>query len=98
MNKVGGLSEKEISVITTAVRPDAERVVLFGSRARGTHRRGSDIDLAVFGSKITPQSVSRMKYILEEETYLPYHFDVVDGEHLSNESLREKITQEGVAL
>lgn len=98
MKNTGGLSEKEISIIATATRPEAERVVLFGSRARGTHRRGSDVDVAVFGPNVTARAVSRMKYVLEEETFLPYRFDVVDGEHLSDESLRQKILSEGIVL
>ena len=32
--------------------PEIERVVLFGSRAKGTAKRGSDVDLALWGKSL----------------------------------------------
>ncbi len=54
-----------------------EEVYIFGSRAKGTHKRGSDVDLALKGSQLTEQDVARIHYLLNEETIMPYFFDVV---------------------
>lgn len=40
--------------------PEIERAILFGSRARGTHRRGSDIDLALAGDAVDWRMVGRV--------------------------------------
>jgi predicted nucleotidyltransferase len=44
-----GLSEEDISRIRSVFRRNSRirQVILFGSRAKGTFRRGSDIDLAL---------------------------------------------------
>ena len=39
-----------------AKKYDVERVILFGSRARGDYKRCSDIDLAVYGGNILNRS------------------------------------------
>ncbi len=46
-----GLSPKTLDEIKTALAhfPEVEKAVLYGSRAKGKHRRGSDIDLALLG-------------------------------------------------
>ena len=48
---VHGLSEQTLEKISSVLAgfPQVELAVLFGSRAKGTQRRGSDIDLALFG-------------------------------------------------
>ena len=46
---------------------------MFGSRARGDHKRASDIDLAVQGGDI-----SRFALDVEEETSTPLKYDVVN--------------------
>ncbi len=45
-------TKKQIMEVLTA-NPRVERVVLFGSRAMGTYSATSDIDIALFGSKLT---------------------------------------------
>ena len=50
-----------------------DRVILFGSRARGDYWRASDIDLAVSGGDIT-----RFSLDLEEETSTLLTYDVVN--------------------
>ena len=52
-----GLSQQTVAQITRVLTefPDVERAVLFGSRAKGTHKRGSDIDLALADARPHPQ-------------------------------------------
>lgn len=72
----------------------AERVVLFGSLARGEFSGRSDIDLAVWG--IPPGEFYRAVAFASGYSKI-WAVDLVDGEDCS-ESLRRNIEQEGVAL
>ena len=61
------------------------RVLLFGSRAKGTHRSGSDVDIA-FVPK-TRMSWSRISFLREkiEASCIPYKVDIVDLSEASEE-------------
>ena len=55
-----------------------ERVYLFGSRAEGTNRTDSDVDLIIeFSKKISPLTLSSIKIELEELLHL--EVDIVHG-------------------
>ena len=75
---------------TLAQRHDINRVLLFGSRARGDHRRTSDIDLAASGGNIPAFSID-----LEEETSTLLRFDCVDLDAPLRPELRAAIEEEG---
>lgn len=63
------------------------RVWLFGSRAKGTAKPGSDIDLAVEGPQGDLTRLSELRYLLNEESLLPYHFDVIDRDGIQSPEL-----------
>ena len=88
-----GLSDAELGVLrgVFARFPQIEEVILFGSRALGTHRPSSDIDLAIKGKDITIDTLAKLRYTLEEETSLPYFFDVVVYDKVENEELKRVI-------
>mgnify|MGYP000069377427 FL=1 len=88
-----GLSEAELRTLRTVFArfPQIEEVILFGSRAHGTHRPSSDIDLAIKGKEITLDTLAKLRYILEEETNLPYFFDVVVYDKIENVELKRAI-------
>ncbi len=70
-------------------------VYLFGSFARGTARRGSDIDLAVLPRADAAQgALSRLREALEE-SWVPYRVDVVDLRE-ADPAFRERVLKEGV--
>ena len=70
-----------------------DRVVLFGSRARGDYHRASDIDLAVWGG-----SIVRFAVDVDEKTSTLLKYDVVDmGRNVSTE-LWDSIQREGRVL
>ena len=55
------------------------KVYLFGSRAKGSHYEGSDIDLAIESdSKIKILIISRIKSEINEESNIPFFVDIVD--------------------
>ena len=69
-----------------------DKVILFGSRARGTNRERSDIDLAVSG-----ENVLRCEELLEEQADTLLTFDVVNLDEISNK-FKEMINREGFVL
>ena len=69
-----------------------DRVILFGSRARGTNRERSDIDLAVSGG-----NQSRFEELLEEADTL-LSFDVINMDGVASRKLKDNIQREGVLL
>lgn len=69
-------------------------MILFGSRAKGNFRKGSDIDLAIVSEKNTPKIAERLHFDLEE-THLPYFVDVVDVNKITSLKLKEHIQQCG---
>jgi len=92
-----GLSEKELSSLREVfMKFDAiEEVILFGSRARGTHQKASDVDFAIKGKNIDLDTLSKLKYTLEEETNLPYFFDIVIYDKITNDALKQAIDEGG---
>lgn len=91
-----GLSSGLIAQIAEAAQQlGAEKLVLFGSRARGTHRASSDIDLAVYG--LEPQKTLALKNALEElETLLK--FDLIPVCAGTDRLLLAEIDKDGVVL
>ena len=72
-----------------AKKHDLNKVILFGSRARGDYRRTSDIDLAISGGNTAAFTID----IEETSTLLAY--DVVDLDKPVEEQLLESIRREG---
>ena len=70
-----------------------DKVILFGSRARGTNRERSDIDLAVSG-----ENVLRFEELLEERADTLLSFDVINLDEIASDKLRESIAREGQLL
>ena len=70
------------------------RVFLFGSRALGTSRPTSDIDLALLpNGPVPPDLVARLRDEFEDSA-IPYPVDVVDLSQV-DERFREKVLREG---
>lgn len=67
-----------------------EKVILFGSRARGDYHRTSDIDLAVLGG-----DVARFALDVDEETTTLLKYDIVDLNGVVQPELRASIEKEG---
>ena len=91
-----GLSQTDIALICTVLKQynGIEKAIIFGSRAKNTHKKGSDIDIALKGH-ISWEIVSAIKAKLEDNLPLPYFFDVVDYDALSNPDLKAHINRVG---
>ena len=93
-----GLSEQELRILRSALAatPQLTRAWLFGSRAKGTARAASDIDIAVEGL-ISNLQVEALRDRLNELP-LPYTVDVQALEDIKSPPLREHIARCGVLL
>jgi predicted nucleotidyltransferase len=74
---------------------ELEKVIIFGSRALGNYKAGSDADLALFGSLLTEKIVSSIHFELNENSLMPYFFDVINYHSIRTESLKDHINQQG---
>ena len=89
-----GIKEQVINeIIDLAKKHNIEKVILFGSRARGDYHRASDIDLAVYGENITEFALD-----VEDVTSTLLTFDVVDMKKEIQKELAESIKKEGQIL
>lgn len=95
-----GLLERDLAQIVAAARafPEIEKLVLFGSRAKGTQKPGSDVDLAIKGHAVTYETALRLAEVLNEETPLPYFFDVLHYETIAEPRLTEHIDRVGIVI
>ena len=75
--------------------PEIEQAVLFGSRAEGSHKHGSDVDIVIKGKNITLDDISKLSSILNKELPLPYFFDIIDYKSISNSELKKRIDNKG---
>jgi uncharacterized protein len=73
-----GLSPQTIAHVTRVLAsfPGIEKAVLFGSRAKGTHKPGSDIDLALAGENLDWRTLGRISSALDDLP-VPYRFSLV---------------------
>jgi len=79
-----GLSSSEIDLI----------ISVFGSRAMGNYKRGSDIDLALKGD-LSYETTLQVSVDLNEYLPLPYKFDIVDYGTITHPPLVEEIDLHG---
>ena len=95
-----GLTERDMDLIieTLAAFAEVEEAEIFGSRAMGHAKRGSDVDLALKGKRLDRTTVTHVKFVLDEELPLPYFFDVVHYDSLTNTALKAHIDDKGKVL
>lgn len=72
-----------------------EQVILFGSRAKGTQREGSDIDLALKGRALDSRLLAHIA-LDYEALYLPWKLDVILYDTIENPDLKDHVDRVGV--
>lgn len=70
-----------------------EKIVLFGSRARGNNTERSDVDLAVYGGDF-----DSFYWNIQENVHSLLMFDLVNVDEGISRDLEEEIERDGVAL
>lgn len=83
----------EDDIVRIAKKSNVKKVILFGSRARGTNSERSDIDLAISGGNALD-----FYYDVEEKARTLLMFDVVDLDKGISEALQAEIKKDGVIL
>lgn len=81
-----------------AADPAIEQAILYGSRATGTYKKASDIDLAIQGAHFGLFQAASLKALLEEETTIPYFFDIVAYQSIQSADLKQHIDQHGIII
>ena len=92
-----GLSEATVENICAVFTrfPEIEKAILYGSRAKGNFKTGSDIDLTLCGEELTSDLCSTVASALDD-LLLPYTIDLSVFDDLDHTKLREHIERVGV--
>jgi len=86
------------SIVSTILKStNIDKIVLFGSRAKGNFKKGSDIDIALFSKNLSYDELIKIKANVGElMTY--YSIDIVDFNGLKNDDLKDHILRVGKTL
>lgn len=88
------LPQRVLEDITVfAQKYNVDKIILFGSRAKGTHRERSDIDIAVLGGDF-----DRFYWDIKENAWTLLMFDIIDLSERISEELRREIEKYGVTI
>lgn len=92
-----GLSTEDIKKIHSVFNKYSEidAAILYGSRAKGNYKQGSDIDLTLKGSNLTLQLLNTVSDELDD-LLLPYKFDLSIFSTLQNQDIIDHIERVGV--
>ncbi|PWU21730.1 MAG: hypothetical protein C5B49_02140 [Bdellovibrio sp.] len=91
-----GLSAETIDKIQSTLRqyPEVETALLYGSRAMGKHKPGSDIDVVLEGAGLNLETLNKIRNDLDD-LLLPYTFDVSILHQIENKDLVDHIERVG---
>jgi predicted nucleotidyltransferase len=96
-NKAGfGLSEKAMEQILAVLQcnPRIKRAIIYGSRALGTHKEASDIDLTLTGDQLTYDDLLSISMQLDD-LLLPYKMDISLFHQIDNQHVVDHIVRHG---
>lgn len=94
-----GLSNQNLQELRSILAsiPHIEEAVIYGSRARGDYKSGSDVDLSLKGRSLTFHDLA----LLDDKlyySYIPYFFDTNSYADLTNPDLIANIDKDGKTL
>lgn len=94
-----GLKRQTLGAITNVLSryPEVDRAILYGSRAKGNMRPGSDIDLTLVGPKLNLTLLNKIDTDLDD-LLLPYTFDLSLFHHIDSEDLLAHISRIGKVI
>jgi len=92
-----GLSDRTLSSLNSIIQkyPNINQVIIYGSRAKGNYRRGSDIDLSLKTDNSFTHS--DLLHIIGDfdDSDIPYFVDVCVYSNISNPDLKAHIDRVG---
>lgn len=91
MNKYG-FTDKEWNETLSILKKhkEIEKIVLFGSRAKNTFKPMSDVDIVLYGEKISHSIIAGLQSDFED-SQIPYFFDIIACKTISSNELKEHI-------
>ncbi len=94
-----GLRESDLKNITQYLKEfdNISEAILFGSRAKGNYKHGSDVDIALKGD-IDFRTITRLSYLLNQESLMPYKFDIINYFYTCNKDLKDHINRVGMCI
>lgn len=99
-NNVFGLKQGDLENIIAVIQQqlEVEQAIIFGSRAKGNYKNGSDVDIVLKGTGVNHKTTGSISYMLNEETLMPYKFDVLNYHTIANRDLVKHIDRTGVTF
>ena len=96
VNEIPGLSAEETALLQSVFSAETSlnKVILYGSRAKGTYRPGSDIDLTLTGSCLSTGWLMDLSAKIDD-LLLPYEIDLSIFDHIDNLDLIDHIQRVG---
>lgn len=76
------------------LHPKIQKVIIYGSRAKGNYRPGSDIDITLFAEDMSLTELFQIENELDD-LLLPYKIDLSLFHNLENPSLIDHINRVG---
>jgi predicted nucleotidyltransferase len=94
-----GISTKILElIITTCLNfKSVKNIILYGSRARGDYKQGSDIDIAIDAPDMSDREFSTLWNLLEDLPII-YSMDIINLQSINNLDLLNAIHNEGISL
>lgn len=91
-----GLSKENMTKIQSVLADfvEIDEAVLYGSRAKGNYKSGSDIDLALKGERLNLHILNTISLALDD-LFLPWIFDLVIHHHIRDSALIDHIQRVG---
>lgn len=95
-----GLREQEVRVVRDVLSKyeAVKEAIVFGTRAKQDCRCNSVVKIALKGENVTQSVAQEIAYDLNEETLIPYCFEVTCYNLLKTERLKDEIDQEGISF
>ncbi|MCX6073531.1 MAG: nucleotidyltransferase domain-containing protein [Campylobacterales bacterium] len=99
MQELYGLRVDIIEKIVRTIKKNLkiQKIILFGSRAKESYKKGSDIDISIVSEDLSLKELNHIKVMLDD-LMLPYKIDLLDYGRISNNDLKEHINRVGKIL
>ncbi|HAO22117.1 MAG TPA: DNA polymerase III subunit beta [Desulfobacteraceae bacterium] len=100
MNNPFGISDKSFEILLNIMKsyPQIEEAFIFGSRAKGNYKHGSDIDIALKGEKLSNDIIWDITALLNNEMPIPYKTDVLAVNDSLSSGLADHIRRVGISF
>lgn len=92
-----GLDKKDIEKILELLSkyPEIEKAIIYGSRAKGNYRDGSDIDLSLVGENLDLNTLLKIEHQVDD-LLLPYKIDISLFHNIEDNDLIDHIARVGI--